>query len=405
LLLIAYAFPPEPVAGALRPGFLAKYLPEFGWEVTVLTRPIGHARTGDVVEAAVFGEDAERRLRGRLLSNGTSASLTSPSPLRRALRWGREALYFPDRNAGWIVPAIRRGIELTRARRFDAVLSTAMPATVHVAGAAVASFAKLPWIADYRDPWSGNAYVTRGPVRRALEEALERLLIRRADAVTTISEPIAATLRAFHRRAVAVIPNAADPAQFAGVAQARRERFGLCYTGTLYDGKRTPALLFEALAELRRERDPAADARVTFFGPNGDHVDELARAYGVDSLVERHGTVPRDEALAAQRNSSTLLAFLNMDEATASEMGSKIYEHAAARRPTIAFGPRASVVRDYVERHGLGWFASDLGEAKDALRRAYRRYAAGDGDLELAPGAIFHARDLARAFAERLESL
>src|SRR5258708_28061301 len=37
LLLIAYAYPPCPEIGAVRPAGLAKYLPRFGWEPTVLT--------------------------------------------------------------------------------------------------------------------------------------------------------------------------------------------------------------------------------------------------------------------------------------------------------------------------------------------------------------------------------
>jgi len=37
VLLIAYAYPPCTEIGALRPAGLAKYLPRFGWEPTVLT--------------------------------------------------------------------------------------------------------------------------------------------------------------------------------------------------------------------------------------------------------------------------------------------------------------------------------------------------------------------------------
>ena len=38
VLLIAYAYPPCSEIGAIRPAGLAKYLPRFGWEPTVLTR-------------------------------------------------------------------------------------------------------------------------------------------------------------------------------------------------------------------------------------------------------------------------------------------------------------------------------------------------------------------------------
>ena len=37
LLLITFHYPPRPTIGSLRPGALAKYLPQFGWDVVVVT--------------------------------------------------------------------------------------------------------------------------------------------------------------------------------------------------------------------------------------------------------------------------------------------------------------------------------------------------------------------------------
>jgi hypothetical protein len=39
ILLLAYMFPPIIDAGGFRPLAFARYLPEFGWEPIVLTRP------------------------------------------------------------------------------------------------------------------------------------------------------------------------------------------------------------------------------------------------------------------------------------------------------------------------------------------------------------------------------
>src|SRR5579872_4606829 len=40
VLLIAYVFPPDASPGAQRPGFIAKYLPQFGWDAAPLTRSL-----------------------------------------------------------------------------------------------------------------------------------------------------------------------------------------------------------------------------------------------------------------------------------------------------------------------------------------------------------------------------
>jgi hypothetical protein len=404
VLVIAHVFPPEPSPGALRPGYLTRYLPQFGWEATVLTQSVGAAPfAARVYTTGKIATPFEARLRASIASRSSDPY----SPLRRALRSIKEALLFPDATAPWMKPARALGMRLLQERHFDAIVSTALPATVHAVAATLARRSGLPWIADYRDPWSGNAYVKRGPVRAFLERRYERRLLRRAAEITTISTPIAEHLRGLHQREdVYVIPNAYDPLEWDAIPPLEPPRFDLCFTGSMYDGKRSPDLLFEAIAQLRRERDACANAaRVHFYGPNSDNVAASALRYGVTLHVRQHGVVPRAQAMRAQRSAAALLIFLNMDPATAHEMGSKVLEYLGARRPIIAFGPPNSVMREFIRRNRLGWFASNVEEAKHALRAAHERFTAGTYELTVDSRAVPTATELARAFAERLDAV
>lgn len=400
LLLVTYAFPPQPAAGALRPGYLARYLPEFGWDVTAVT----HSTQTPPFETGfvpVGGGEVQMHDRMRsAIGNGDP-----DAPLRRALRRAKDALIFPDPTAGWIPRAVHRARAAMREQRFDAILSTALPSSVHVIGWWLARGSGLPWIADYRDAWCGNPYFRWGPVQSFLEHAAERQMLRRAHALTTVSEPIAAQLRALHKRAdVHVIPNAYDPAEWDAIGEARPTRFDLCYTGSMYDGKRSPEILFAAIRELRQAGHPAGSAaRVHFYGPNSENVALSAPKHGLTLAVRQHGVVPRAEAMRAQRSAAVLLLFLNMDPATANEMGSKYLEYVGAGRPVLAFGPRDSVMREFVGRNGLGWFASDVEEAKAALAAAYERFGSGAFGLTTNAQTLPTARDLAAAFAGRLD--
>ncbi len=298
-------------------------------------------------------------------------------------------------------------LSLLRTERYDAIMSTAHPPSVHVIGWILARKSGLPWIADYRDPWAGNAYLRRGPVRTLMERLLERGMLHRANAITTISEPIAGMLRAFHRRRdVQVIPNAYDASDWDAVPKVEPSRFDLCFTGSMYDGKRSPALLFEALSQLRTENHPAAQAaRVHFYGRNSDNVIGCATQHGVNLLVRCHGIVPRLQAMRAQRAASVLLIFLNDDPATSHEMGSKYLEYLGARRPILAFGPAKSVMRAFIENNRLGWFASTIEEAKAALREAYSRFESGAFDVTVNTREIPSSRELAATFAGILDAI
>jgi hypothetical protein len=406
LLLIAYHFPPQPTAGALRPKFLARYLPDFGWEPVVLTRPESTApEVGCRVEtAAVLGESVEESMREALSSANGRPGTSRPTAMRVILRKAKQAVSFPDRAVGWWLPAVAKGLELCDTYGFDAILSTAMPATAHLVGGTIARLRNLPWIADYRDPWSDNHMRERAGVRDAIERRFERRLLRRAAIVTAVPT-IAATVELVLERSVVRIANAYDPSDWTGFGTIAPRRFELCHTGSLYDGLITPALLFEAIASLRAEANPAANPRLLFYGPADDSVAALARRYGIEEQLEQRGLVPHEEALAAQRSASQLLVFLKMDDGAAHVLGSKILEYCGSGRRIIAFGPRTSAMRAFIEENGLGWFASDLEEARNALQAAYALYAAGDWEIHPRADIVLDARSLARMFAEPLDAV
>jgi hypothetical protein len=400
LLIITHVFPPAPSPGALRPGYLARYLPQFGWEATVLTA----TSEAPPFPAQVLHVNAEQPSLQTRLRNRFSAQHPA-SPLRSLLRAAKETLFFPDMTAPWMAPGIAAGAQALRSEHFDAVLSTAHPASAHVIAWILARRFSLPWIADYRDPWAGNRYLRRGPVRGLLERLLERGMLRRARAITTISHPIAEQLARFHRRGdIHVIPNAYDPSDWNGVPEVKPARFELVFTGSMYDGKRSPDLLFAAIAQLRAEGNPAGDVRVHFYGKNSENVIPAASRYGVNLLVRQHGEVPRLQAMRAQRGSAALLIFLNIDPATGTEMGSKYLEYLGAHRPIMAFGPSNSAMRTFLSESRLGWFASNVDEARDAVCAAHAHFQSGAWQAGAVPRSVPSATELAANFAYVLDA-
>ncbi len=395
VLIVAYAFPPEPLPGSLRPGYLARYLPKFGWRATVLTHTAQEAPfDADVVHVGARGDSPVFTKSSRLPKN---------SFVRSVLRAVRDTVALPDELAPWIVPATAAGLRVMRKERFDAIVTTALPMSAHVVGAALSLLTRTPWIADYRDAWSANPYMPWSRVKRALQRLLERALIARSTEVTTVSQPIAAHLRELHGKPVNVIENAYDAVEWETIPDEAPRGFDLVYTGTMYGGKRSAAALFAAIAALRAETHPLADVvRVHFYGHNNEHVLTEAAAAGVEECVRLHGVVPRVDAMRAQRRAAGLLVFLNMDPQTAQERGSKYLEYMGARRRMLVFGPTSSVMRDTVERGRLGWFASDAEGAKGALVALYQCYLAGSCAFTPDGAFVPSAAELAQAFAASL---
>ena len=75
----------------------------------------------------------------------------------------------PDPYFAWVGPAVLKGREILKRERFDVVFSSSPRASAHLVAAVLSEHAGVPWLADYRDPWSTyqfRQYPTRGPQGR-----------------------------------------------------------------------------------------------------------------------------------------------------------------------------------------------------------------------------------------------
>jgi glycosyltransferase involved in cell wall biosynthesis len=414
VLIVAYYYPPQPRAGALRPSYIAANLRRFGWEPTVLT-----VRYGTDVATV----DGVLHVPQMLKTSRLSPSAPPAEKRRNRTRMEeairdvvRAIVYFPDDASSWYSRAVRSALNLARERPFNAVISTAPPPTAHFVARTFANKARIPWLADYRDLWSGRPNVhfnrERGNLGRAMAYPVERWLLKNAAAVTVPTQAHKEELEAsFDRTDVEVIPNACDLSIWQAIPDNRPAEFSMCFTGAIHPGLRSPDSLFEATAALRAQRDPAGiNARFDFYGNNGELIADSAMRFGVADAVRIHGEVERGDALRAQRAAAVLVLLLDTDTPRSSvergNPGSKIYEYIGARRPVLAVGSVDNIVKTLLAELGTGLFASDLPTLVQSVRALYADFIAGRFEPPRNPDwRPFTPSDLAREFARVLDRL
>ena len=217
VLLISYEFPPVGGSGVQRPAKLVKYLHRLGWQIDVLTAEHDRFPWHDDVLARDIPEECRvHRVPGwepACLARATTAParwLETRSILPRGTsNWIEDRIYWrllyavdaAGRDNGrtfWISPAVRAAMRLHHRTPFDAVISTGPPHCFHRVALRFAQQARVPWIADLRDPFIHD--FDRTPTSRAHDRAmlrLERAVLRHADRVVTTCP---ALLREFQAR-------------------------------------------------------------------------------------------------------------------------------------------------------------------------------------------------------------
>ena len=165
--------------------------------------------------------------------------------------------------AGWVPFAVARGIAVARRERPVAVLSSFPPTASHVAALALHRATGVPWIADFRDPWTWrDRHGYNWSADRRGAAATERAVLRHASALTTIGPSLGAELAEHAGREVVVLPHGipVEPVD-AAPRHARFERLELVHAGTANEPFANLTPIVRALLRLHEQEMPgAADA-------------------------------------------------------------------------------------------------------------------------------------------------
>ena len=364
ILLISYAFPPNASAGAVRSERFARYLPKFGWGVDVITI----CRRRDMYQD-------ENRL--HTLGPNVSVSFTrSPDPwlwlrdkkpnniMMRATRSALMQLFsFPDHMLLWIPFAVKSGLDILKKKRNRAIYSTSPPHSSHLAGLFLSRMTGIPWIADFRDPWSLNTYHDGYRVKkvsREMERFLETKVYQSASAIlaNTNSNRLN-VLKAFpfqDEKKVIHVPNTWENFPIECIPKERKNNpLTIVHAGTFYPRFKPYSLLY-ALASWRDGKKPREvpplekkDVKVILLGAKDEKTAEVVRDLRLTDLVEARPWVSLNAARKIMCEADFLWASLGTGIQSRTFLPSKLFEYIAAEKPILGFfadGEASNLIRE-----------------------------------------------------------
>src|ERR1700730_2876464 len=245
-LFVAYHYPPESSSsGVLRTLKHTRYLGRFGWRVTVLTlKREAYEVTDPDLEDQIPPE--VRVLRTRFISVKRHLAIRGSYP---------SFLAIPDRWIGWWPWAVAAGRRVINDESVDLIYSTSPHATAHLIALELSRRSRIPWVADFRDPWyeeppeSGTTRLAHFAARR-----LERVVVRHADRIVASTARLRDTLGTRYpwksERKFVAIQNGYDEEDFARVVAAPRrssDELLLVHAGIISADFRDPRPLFQAV--------------------------------------------------------------------------------------------------------------------------------------------------------------
>ena len=433
VLIISYYWPPTGGSGVQRWVKFAKYLPSEGWQPVIYTPENPEQLAVDASLEAEIPSEAEviktpitepyEIYKKVLRKSGHSKEAVEVNPvnaqnksfLQKVAMWVRGNFFRPDPRCMWIGPSVRYLKKYLQEHPVDLIVSTGPPQSMHLIGHRLARETGLPWVADFRDPWTKIFYFKHLSMTRSTErwhKKMEKKVLDDASVVVAVSPLVQQEFQSMTQTPVELITNGFDECDFASEKCHEAEggpdkEFCITHTG-LFAADGNPTVLWEVLGEKYAADETFRKAlRIKLIGKTDDNIIAALNQAGLQDAVEDMGYQPHTEAVAQQRKASLLILPLRKEPEYKAVLPGKLFEYLASWRPVLGIGQpdgamsmilnttKTGVVLDWEDKASIARY----------IDFCWERHLAGKLTVEDADISQFTRRNLTRRMAQLFDSL
>lgn len=374
VLIITYYWPPSGGAGVQRWLKFVKYLRAFGWEpivhtpenpeppefdesllqdmpdgITVIRRPVWEPYS---FYKWLTGQKKESRITHGFLKEESRTGLAEKLSV-----WIRGNFFIPDARCFWIKPSVRFLTKYFQNQTIDAIVSSGPPHSMHLIALGLKKKINIPWLADFRDPWTEIDFYNKLMLTRFADhrhKMLERKVLTTADRVLTIGNHLAGRLQRLGAPKVDVITNGFDEDDFRFLPVSLEKEFTITYVGSV-NRDRNPEILWQAIAEVCAENsDINSLLKLRFVGKTDHSLRESMVRNGLEGRTKFIAYLPHSEALRLAASSAVLLLLINRTPNQDGIVTGKLFEYLATQRPVLCIGPTGGEVATILKKTKAG---------------------------------------------------
>jgi glycosyltransferase involved in cell wall biosynthesis len=359
VLIITYYWPPAGGGGVQRWLKFTKYLRSHGIEPIIFT-----ARGGEVpvIDASLEKEVPAgvriirhpiwepytfyKKLLGKKKNDRVYSGFIQD---QKASGWKQKLSVFirgnffiPDARMFWINPSVKFLKKWLKDEHIDAIISTGPPHSTHRIALGLKRSTGLPWVADFRDPWTqidfyDQLHLTKWADSR--HKRMEQEVLKEADEVVTVSPSWGKGLESLVHREIKIVNNGYDPEDFDRVPDVYPTLFSICHVGSM-NADRNPLALWDAIQQLLKE-----DARfhqflkIRLIGQVDIAIQKEIDIRELNQYVQKIDFLAHAEIPIQLKNAGILLLPVNKTPNMDGVVPGKLYEYMAAKRPILVIGP------------------------------------------------------------------
>ncbi len=346
VLILAYDFPPYVSVGGLRPYNWYKYLNQFDIYPIVVTRQWENkfGNSLDYISPSksqtTVREEGEE---GLVLRTAYMPNLSN----RLVLKFGESKFKFIRKSittyyelaqflfkVGTKVELFNEAKKFLKENKIDLIIATGEPFVLFHYAALLSKEFDIPWIADYRDPWTQNKTNKMNQKFGLINRYFEKSALKTVSIITTVDEVFKKVISSrLKEKDFFLLPNGFDPDLMKEIENIEQESdfLQIAFVGSIYDWH--PVNSFLRVLNQFSINFPKAKIKLNFFGINIE--SKLLRTIKDDfpllqDIVKFIPKSQNDILIRRLAKQSVMLLFNNY-----ATSGTKIYDYLGVKRKIL----------------------------------------------------------------------
>ncbi len=301
------------------------------------------------------------------------------SLIKKILWFIRGNFFIPDARKFWIQPSFKYLSKLLSENPVDVLITTGPPHTAHLIGYKLHEKFNIPWISDFRDPWTSMDYLKKmnlSGFAKNKHARQERKVILNSSRVVVVGKAIQTEFNEKYNVNATVINNGYEGEITDDTFTDTDNKFTIVHVGSFLHNRNCNDL-WSVLADLLRENAAfAKDLEIKLIGNVADVVLQSLKKQGLESYLNHIHHVDHKAAKSYQRSAQVLLLPIDRIENPEFVVSGKIFEYLQAKRPVLLIGPlngdAAAIIRD--SQAGDVCEFDDINSIKKSILGFYKKF-------------------------------
>lgn len=342
-------------------------------------------------------------------SKKTTTTGVANATNNKLLSFIRGNFFTPDAKVLWVKPSVEFLTDYLTENPVDVIISTGPPHSMHLIAQQLKESFDIPWMADFRDPWTdlyyNKEFFQLGFAKRK-NKRLEEKVLKSADVVVTVGNELKKYFERFNSN-VEVIPNGFDDEVEHDEEIELSQKFSLSYIGLLPKSSLPANLLMAIQCLIDENSDFKNDIELNFIGDIHESVSALIHELQLSNYTNFFGYVPHKEAIKYQKSAQVLLVLIPNIDGNKGIITGKVFEYMAANRPILALGPINGDLQSILTNSNAGTIVDydDYAKIKSVIIDLYTKFKTQKLAIRSKGIEKYHRRNLTKQLAAIIKQI